>query len=144
MLGEGKKASNIIVYCSDKVELHQDVTFLPCPTCYNGFLDLVNVLINFQRYHDIESVMVEGGPTLLGKFMEAQLLDAACVTIAPVDVATVQAFQYSLVFLLVDAVNFNCQSQTKFCEHHIQQTHHANIYSFDWEAFASSSMHSLT
>eukprot|EP00977_Amphora_coffeiformis_P012318 scaffold3043_cov180-Amphora_coffeaeformis.AAC.10 len=87
MLGEGRKARNIIVCCSDKVELpehsHRDITFLPCRTCYDGSLDLVDVLINLRRYHGIKSVMVEGGPTLLGKFLEAQLFDAACVTIAP-------------------------------------------------------------
>ena len=88
MLGEGRKARNIIVCCSDKVELpehsHHDVTFLPCRTCYDGSLDLVDVLINLRRHHGIKSVMVEGGPTLLGRFMEAQLFDAAYITIAPV------------------------------------------------------------
>ena len=88
MLGGGRKARNIIVCCSDKVELpehsHRDVTFLPCRTCYDGSLDLVDVLINLRRGHGIKSLMVEGGPTLLGKFMEAQLFDGVYITIAPI------------------------------------------------------------
>lgn len=62
---------------------NDDVTFLSCTTDDHGNLDLVDVLRKLRREFGIESLMVEGGPTVLSIFLKAHLFDLVCVTISP-------------------------------------------------------------
>jgi riboflavin-specific deaminase-like protein len=90
-LGTSCRAKNIIVccrqdaasnYCTDN-EIPSDVTILPCRTLEDGTLDLFHVLAQLKEIFGIESIMVEGGATVLAAFARAQLIDCLCVTISP-------------------------------------------------------------
>lgn len=90
-----RRAKNLIVCHSDKFNLAShmidiekegnpnDVEFLACRTHADGSLDLIDVLAKLRRDFAIESLMVEGGPTTLGSFLQAQLFDCACITVSP-------------------------------------------------------------
>ena len=96
-LGSSRKVQNVIVCCAaDHVrDMPQqdvfeavgstagDVTLLPCKTTHNGHLDLADVLAKLKRQFGMQSLMVEGGPTVLNIFIKAQLFDCVCITIGP-------------------------------------------------------------
>lgn len=86
------KAQNIIVCCSDSLDIHEEtlggidkdnVTLLPCRVTKSGHLDLLDVLQKLRQKYGILSVMVEGGPTVIDMFVKAKLFDCLCVTVAP-------------------------------------------------------------
>ncbi len=86
------KAKNAIVCCSHEAaalscdiipENDASITLLPCAIGANGQLDLKNVLIQLRNEYGIESLMVEGGSAILSSFVEEDLVDCVCITIAP-------------------------------------------------------------
>jgi riboflavin-specific deaminase-like protein len=85
------RAKNLIVCCSHEAakayrqgdyRLSPSFKILPCPLV-DGRLDLSYILSELRKEYGIESLMVEGGSQVLSMFMEQQLVDCVCVTIAP-------------------------------------------------------------
>jgi riboflavin biosynthesis pyrimidine reductase len=76
--------------------LQQHVQILPCHCCtdknknnshsppHSLLLDLRDVLSKLYNMHGIQSIMVEGGATVLSSFLEQNLIDCLCITIAPI------------------------------------------------------------
>ena len=87
-LGTRRKARNLIVCCSNTVELPEnvadDVELLPCRSKEDGTIDIDDALYKLWDTYDLQSIMVEGGPKTLGLFLDAGLFDCACITVAPV------------------------------------------------------------
>jgi riboflavin-specific deaminase-like protein len=89
--------NRLIVCCSEKAaqsylssHANKDTPFtvLPCKVDpSDGKLNLHDVLEQLQRHHGIQSVMVEGGASILTAFLQQQqqqsLVDYVCVTISP-------------------------------------------------------------
>jgi riboflavin biosynthesis pyrimidine reductase len=74
--------------------LEHAVQILPCRCCSSRTvdnddsdqslqLDLKDVLSRLCDLHGIQSIMVEGGATVLSSFLEQNLIDCLCITIAP-------------------------------------------------------------
>lgn len=94
LLGAKRRSKNVIVCHSEEIDLasqtnddgdtdNTDVVFLACRVRQDGSLDLVDVLMKLRRDFGIESLMVEGGPTVLSLFFGAQLFDCVSITVAP-------------------------------------------------------------
>jgi len=90
------RARNLIVCCSHEsaiaatsspseiiLENDSSIVLLPCDTTSNGQLDLKSVLMNLRSMFGIKSLMVEGGSAILSSFVQGNLVDCLCITIAP-------------------------------------------------------------
>jgi riboflavin-specific deaminase-like protein len=92
-LGNSCRASNVIACCSHEAAIEAEVQrdfptsleLLPCAIDpKTNSLDLVDVLQKLKQNYGIQSVMVEGGASILSAFYRQQeLLDCICITIAP-------------------------------------------------------------
>lgn len=89
-LGSGCRAQNILVCCSHEAaaEVSGEKEFpelLPCPVSPDtGRIDLSFVLAELRATHHIESIMVEGGASVLTEFYSRpDLMDCLCITVAP-------------------------------------------------------------
>ncbi|KAG7344230.1 dihydrofolate reductase-like domain containing protein [Nitzschia inconspicua] len=84
-------AQNLLVCCSidaaNSYSQHHSndstCTLLPCKTHKDGTLNLQDVLLQLQVHHGIQSVMVEGGATMLTAFAREHLVDYQCITLSP-------------------------------------------------------------
>jgi riboflavin-specific deaminase-like protein len=85
------RAKNLIICCSHEAAaayrqgdcgISTSFDLLPCPLV-DGRLDLSYILSELRKEYAIESLMVEGGSQVLSMFMERELVDCLCVTIAP-------------------------------------------------------------
>jgi riboflavin biosynthesis pyrimidine reductase len=102
--------------CNDDSNGRTAITLLPCATktCQairhgeevtEEILDLNDVLHKLYDNFHIKSVMVEGGARVLSNFIEEQLVDCLCVTIAPTILAAgkgLAAFAHLLSFTTGD------------------------------------------
>lgn len=61
-----------------------NVLLVPCRQTVDGRLDLDHVLEQLKTRFGIETLMLEGGAQLLSSFFLQGLVDAVCITIAPV------------------------------------------------------------
>lgn len=97
------RATNILVCCSSdaaatchRQDLPDTVELLECPLDKNtGRMDLPRLLQLLKEKHDIQSVMVEGGASVLSAFYyyhcqqqqqqpsERSLIDCLCITVSP-------------------------------------------------------------
>jgi len=91
-LGKHRKATNLIVCCSEKAAASAmarresstfHVEFLPCRCKPNGWLDIEDVVQKLYEVHGIKSIMVEGGASVLNEFEAEHTVDCMCITIAP-------------------------------------------------------------
>jgi riboflavin-specific deaminase-like protein len=87
-LGDSMRLKHPIICCSKEAassckELPSSVVLLPCRCSKNGQIDLGDMLHKLYIGYGIKSLMIEGGPTLLKSFLDDQLVDCLCITIAP-------------------------------------------------------------
>ena len=95
-LGRSWRARNVIVCCSEeaiqkatedrnKGIFPSDLEFMGCnKDPKTGSLDLKDVLQKLKSRYGFQSVMVEGGASILrGFYREQELVDCLCITIAP-------------------------------------------------------------
>jgi hypothetical protein len=92
---EGICAQNPIICCAQDVfddmarqsdgSLFSGADILPCKrdTTSSKGLDLGDVLKQLRERRGIQSVMVEGGATILASFANKGYVDCVCITIAP-------------------------------------------------------------
>jgi riboflavin-specific deaminase-like protein len=67
---------------SDEIPPH--ITILPCRvSSTDGMLDLRDVLAKLREIFGLQSVMVEGGATVLSSFANYHLADCICATVSP-------------------------------------------------------------
>jgi 2,5-diamino-6-(ribosylamino)-4(3H)-pyrimidinone 5'-phosphate reductase len=86
------RATNVIICCSqeafasvDTKEVPDSFELLSCSlNSETGRVDLTQMLQQLREKYNIQSVMVEGGASVLTSFyMHPELLDCVCITIAP-------------------------------------------------------------
>jgi 2,5-diamino-6-(ribosylamino)-4(3H)-pyrimidinone 5'-phosphate reductase len=91
------KANNLIVCCSKEAAAaalssesmteqmkESSILLLPCEMSPNGrMLDLKSVLSQLKAKFGMQSIMVEGGSAVISAFVQANMVDCVCVTIAP-------------------------------------------------------------
>jgi riboflavin-specific deaminase-like protein len=88
-LGRKRHVQNAIICCShDAVASFQGdadtITFMGCNVNNeDGHIDLEDCLNRLRKNHNIRSIMVEGGSTVLSAFVSRGLASCICVTIAP-------------------------------------------------------------
>lgn len=92
-LGEQRRAENVLVCCSQEAAEEacsgeEDLLLpqlLPCPVdSETGRMDLEYLLHELRSKHGIESIMVEGGASVLTTFYgRPGLVDCLCITTAP-------------------------------------------------------------
>jgi riboflavin-specific deaminase-like protein len=96
LLGNDLRAHNTLIVCCTKdaaESYHQrtnnvheklSLTLLPCQTQEIGhLLDLEDVLRQLKSRFGIQSVMVEGGASVITSFVRERMVDFQCVTISP-------------------------------------------------------------
>lgn len=87
-LGVKRKVQNAIVCCAQEAISKFDyfdanLTLCPCKVDESGRMDLDDVLLQLSLLFGIQSIMVEGGSSVLSSFASKGLVDCLCVTIAP-------------------------------------------------------------
>lgn len=88
-LASNRRAKNPIVCCSyaaaESFPANEDETLevLPCECSKDGRLDLRDVLEKLHSCYNIQSIMLEGGASLISAFMSLQVMDCLCITVAP-------------------------------------------------------------
>jgi GTP cyclohydrolase II len=90
-LGWVCRAKAPIVCCSEDAastvssdEISPHITILPCRlSSSDGMLDLRDVLAKLLEIFGLQSVMVEGGATVLSSFANYHLADCICATVSP-------------------------------------------------------------
>lgn len=88
-LGDSRRAQNLIVCCcKEAANRHSgddvpNVTLLPASLDDQGRIDLHSMLIDLRKWFGIQSVMVEGGSTVLSAFGARSIVDCLCVTVSP-------------------------------------------------------------
>jgi riboflavin-specific deaminase-like protein len=97
LLGNDLRANNNLIVCctKDAAKSYQQrsnniqneelsLTLLPCQTQeFSQHLDLQDVLRQLKKRYGIQSVMVEGGASVISSFVRERLVDFQCVTISP-------------------------------------------------------------
>lgn len=88
-------AKNLIVCCSREAvsaysesirQMEPSICLLPCersPNNAGAMLDLTSVLSQLKEEFGMQSIMVEGGSAVISAFVQQDLVDCLCVTIAP-------------------------------------------------------------
>ncbi|CAB9499867.1 diamino-6-ribosylamino-4(3H)-pyrimidinone 5'-phosphate reductase [Seminavis robusta] len=91
-LGKNCRATNVIVCCSQEVaatvdaqDLPDSIEILRCPiNLETGRIDILEMLKQLKQKYNIQSLMVEGGASVLTSFYsQPQLVDCICITVAP-------------------------------------------------------------
>ena len=88
LVGDKIRLDRPIVCCSREAAssletLPTDVNILPCNCGADGKLDLEDVLFQLWSRQGIKLVMVEGGASVLSSFLQQNLFDTICITVAP-------------------------------------------------------------
>lgn len=87
-LGDSRRAQNLIVCCcQEAMDLYtgdrMGITLLPVPLDKQGRIDLALLLKKLREEFGIESLMVEGGSSILSAFGAKSIVDCLCVTVSP-------------------------------------------------------------
>ena len=87
-LGDSRRAQNLIICCCQEAEKQYTgdrtgLTLLPVPLDERARIDLAVMLIKLRKEFGIQSLMVEGGSTVLSAFGARSIVDCLCVTVSP-------------------------------------------------------------
>lgn len=113
-----RKRGKPFIFSSDSAlpdaVIQEKTHIIRCPTPNGPLLDLSSVLSELKS-HDVRSVMVEGGTSVLSSFLQRDLWDIAIVTVAPTifgagaSLSNSQAMDSSF-----QSLRFSCANWAKF------------------------------